>query len=138
MRIVLDTNVFVSGIYFGGPPYEILNAWREGRIQLLVSPDILAEYYRVGDDLARRFPHVDLNPFLELLVAQAEFLEPPPLPRPVAIDRDDDKFLACALAAGCRHIVSGDRHLLQVNGYCGITIMRPRHFLDEYLRSRRK
>ncbi len=138
MRIVLDTNVFVSGIYFGGPPYEILSAWREGRIQLLVSPDILAEYYRVGAELARQFRQVDLNPFLELLVSQAEFLDPPPLPRPIAIDRDDDKFLACALAAGCKHIVSGDHHLLVVNGYRGIAVMRPRQFVDEYLRSRRK
>ena len=135
MRIVLDTNVFISGIYFGGPPYEILNAWRQGRIQLLVSPDILSEYYRVGADLAHQFPQVDIEPFLELLVSQAIFLEPPPLPRPVSVDQDDDKFLACALAAECRHIVSGDRHLLQVDGYYGIVVMRPRRFVDEYLRS---
>ena len=134
MRIVLDTNVFVSGIFFGGPPYEILNAWHRGRIQLFVSPGILAEYQRVGADLARQFPQVDLKPFLELLVSQAKFLDPPSLPRPVSIDRDDDKFLACALAAGCKHIVSGDRHLLAVNGYRGIAVMRPRHFVDEYLR----
>jgi len=38
MRIVLDTNVFVSGIFFSGPPYQILKAWRDGRVQLLVSP----------------------------------------------------------------------------------------------------
>ena len=138
MKIVLDTNVLVSGIFFGGPPYEILSAWRKGHIQLLVSPAILAEYERVAAELARQFPGVDLRPFLELLVSHAKFLDPPALPAPVSADQDDDKFLACALAAGCRHIVSGDRHLLAVNGYRGIAIMRPRHFVDEYLRPRDK
>jgi predicted nucleic acid-binding protein len=38
MRIVLDTNVFVSKVFFGGPPYQILKAWRDGKVQLLVSP----------------------------------------------------------------------------------------------------
>lgn len=64
MKIVLDTNVLVSGVFFGGPPYEILEAWREGRIRLVVSPDILAEYYRVGADLSDRYPQVDLQPLV--------------------------------------------------------------------------
>jgi predicted nucleic acid-binding protein len=47
MRIVLDTNVFISGTFFTGPPYQILKAWRDGRVQLLVSPSILDEYQRI-------------------------------------------------------------------------------------------
>jgi len=41
MRVILDTNVFVSGVFFSGPPYEILDAWRRGRLTLVVSPEIL-------------------------------------------------------------------------------------------------
>jgi putative PIN family toxin of toxin-antitoxin system len=44
VRIVLDTNVFISGVFFSGPPYKILEAWRNGRIVLVVSPEILEEY----------------------------------------------------------------------------------------------
>ncbi len=47
MKIVLDTNVFVSGVFFTGPPYEILNAWRQAVVQIVVSPEILDEYRRV-------------------------------------------------------------------------------------------
>ena len=137
MRVILDTNVFVSGVFFGGPPYEILNAWREGRLQLVLSPEILAEYQRVGVDLARQFPQVDLEPFLELVVSQAHFFDPPTLPEPICDDPDDDKFLACALAAGCKHVVSGDRHILRVTGYRGIAVLRPRQFVDEHLRPKR-
>lgn len=51
MKVVLDTNVFVSGLFFSGPPYEILSAWRDGRLQLVVSAEILDEYRRVGERL---------------------------------------------------------------------------------------
>jgi len=72
MRIVLDTNVFISGIFFTGPPYQILKAWRDGRVQLLVSPSILDEYQRIGTQLALQFRDVDLKPFLDLLTVQAK------------------------------------------------------------------
>ena len=49
MKVVLDTNVFISGVFFSGPPYQILKAWREGKIQLVVSEKIFEEYVRVGE-----------------------------------------------------------------------------------------
>ena len=51
MRVVLDTNVFVSGVFFGGIPGRILEAWRDARIQLVLSAEILDEYQRVGQTL---------------------------------------------------------------------------------------
>ena len=51
MRIVLDTNVLISGIFFSGPPYEILKAWREKRIQFVLSAEIFDEYIRVAEIL---------------------------------------------------------------------------------------
>ena len=100
MRVVLDTNVFVSAVFFGGLPGRILAAWRDASIELVVSPEILEEYVRVGDKLASDFPGVDLGPALELLAAGATLVAPDPLPEPVCRDPDDDAFLACALAAG--------------------------------------
>jgi putative PIN family toxin of toxin-antitoxin system len=80
MRIVLDTNVFVSGIFFSGPPYQILKAWRDGKVQLLVSPSILDEYRRIGTELTLQFGEVDLRPFLDLLTIQTEIVLAPSLP----------------------------------------------------------
>lgn len=48
MRCVLDTNVLMSGIFFGGVPGRVLEAWMSGRIELILSPEILAEYRTVG------------------------------------------------------------------------------------------
>jgi putative PIN family toxin of toxin-antitoxin system len=98
MRIVLDTNVFISGIFFTGPPYQILKAWRDGRVQLLVSPSILDENQRIGAELALQFRDVDLKAFLDLLTVQAEIVLAPTLPPVIRDDPSDDKFLEAAVA----------------------------------------
>lgn len=133
MRIVLDTNVFVSAVFFGGIPGRILEAWRDGRLQLVLSPAILDEYQRVGQVLTAQYAGVDLEPILALLTVEAEFVESPDLPTPVSADPDDDKFLACAGAAGVAVIVSGDKDLVDHDGWRGIRVLRPRQFADEFL-----
>jgi predicted nucleic acid-binding protein len=90
--------VFISGVFFSGPPYEILKAWRDGKVQLVISQQILEEYQRMGESLAEQFPGVDLGPILELLTVKVELTLAPALPEHVCDAPDDDKFLACALA----------------------------------------
>ena len=133
MKVVLDTNVFVSGVFFSGPPFQILQAWRNGKIQLIISPEILDEYQRVGEILAEGHPAIDLEPMLEYVIHNAVVFSAPPLPERVCDDPDDDKFLVCALASGSNLVVSGDRHLLKVSGYQNIEVLKPRGFLDKYL-----
>jgi putative PIN family toxin of toxin-antitoxin system len=133
MKIVLDTNVLISGVFFSGPPYEILRAWRDGKVQILVSPSILDEYHRIGAELALQFQDVDLKPFLDLLTVQAEIVLAPPLPPVIRDDPSDDKFLEAAVAGEARYIVSGDKHLLKLSVFQGIEILKPRDFVQRYL-----
>ena len=133
MKIILDTNVFVSGIFFTGPPYRILEAWRDGTLQIVLSQEILDEYRRVGSELAVRYPTIDLNPILDLVSRNALMVPAAPLPDQVCEDPDDDKFIACALAAGCRVIVSGDKHLLKISGIQEVKVIKPREFVDTFL-----
>jgi len=135
LRIVLDTNVLVSGIFFGGVPGRILGAWAAGDIELVVSLEILDEYRRVGDELGARYPEVAaaLEPVMALLAMNASFVDAPPLAEPVSSDPADDKFLAAALASRTRLIVSGDKHLLRVAGWRGIAVLTPRRFVEEQL-----
>jgi putative PIN family toxin of toxin-antitoxin system len=133
VKVILDTNVFVSGVFFSGPPYRILEAWRNGKIQLVMSQEILDEYRRVGESLAEQFPNIELQPMLELITINAELFSVQNLPEPVCRDPDDDKFLACVLTSKCKVIISGDKNLLKVSGFHGIRVIRPRDFVDEYL-----
>jgi putative PIN family toxin of toxin-antitoxin system len=136
VKIILDTNVVISGIFFAGPPYQILKAWREGKIHLLISEEILTEYRRVGETLALQFPSIDLLPILDMLSANAEVISVKCLPEPVCDDPDDDKFLACALAGECKLIVSGDKHLLKASGFRSIKVLKPREFVNNWGQSK--
>jgi putative PIN family toxin of toxin-antitoxin system len=133
VKIVLDTNVLISGIYFGGLPGKILEAWGARRFQLLVSTEILQEYLNVAERLADRYAGVEYESILGLIIQNAELAQTSDLPEPVSTDPDDDKFLACALAGNSTTIVSGDSDLLNVSGYCGIKVLTPKAFISECL-----
>ena len=133
MKVIIDTNVFISGVFFSGPPYKILDAWRDGKVQLVVSREILQEYQRVLETLGEEFPGVDVSGILELLTVKSELIAAPALLEAVCVDPDDDKFLACALAIKVKHIISGDKHLLNVSGYRGVEVVKPRKFIDNYI-----
>jgi len=135
VRIVLDTNVFVSGVFFTGPPYQILEAWRDGKVRLAVSPEIVEEYQRVGKALTNQFPGVDLEPIIQLIAVKADLVQASALPERVCDDPEDEKFLTCALASKSEVIISGDRHLLKISEYCGVRVVRPREFLEDFLRN---
>lgn len=133
IKLVLDTNVFMSGIFWAGHPARILDAWSDGKIKLIVSPDILNEYVRVGNILSKKYPGVDISPFIDLVTIYGEFVSPVTLKEPVSRDADDDKFIATALAAKCKLIVSGDKDLLTVDGCFAIEIIKPNDFVNKYL-----
>ena len=136
MRIVLDTNVFISGIFFTGPPYQILKAWCDGKVQLLVSPSILDEYQRIGVELALQFRDVDLRPFWDLLTIQAEIVLTSTLPQVIHDDPSDDKFLEAAVAGNASYIISGDKHLLKLSEFQGIQVLKPKDFVQRHLKIR--
>jgi putative PIN family toxin of toxin-antitoxin system len=133
VKIVLDTNVFVSGVFFGGPPRKILEAWRDGKVQLLFSLEILKEYQRVLRDLAVAFPSIEVEALLDFLIIHSEIVVPPPLPPVIQEDPSDNKFLECAVAGKATCIVSGDKHLFKLFEFKGIPILKPREFLENYL-----
>lgn len=134
MKIVLDTNVLISGIFFAGPPYQILKAWQEGKIKIALSEDILIEYQRVAEELSKQFPSVEIDQILELLVIHAEIVNIDGFEVTVCEDPDDNMFISCALASKSKIIVSGDKHLLKISGYQEIEVFKPRFFLDKYLK----
>jgi len=133
VNLILDTNVLVSGIFFSGPPYRILQAWRDDTISLVTSPEILDEYARVLGELGSKHPEISIPPIVDFLTLHTRIFIAPPLPVSVCADPDDDMFLACAIASNTNLIVSGDKHLLACDGHEGIRVLKPRPFVEMYL-----
>lgn len=136
MKIVLDTNVLISGVFFSGPPYQILDAWRHKKIDIVLSQEIFDEYQRIAAELSRQFKGIDISVFLDLLTVNAEWVYAPQIPVSVSIDPDDDKFISCALASKTKIIVSGDKHLLDISGFRGIEVLKPRSFIETYIKDK--
>jgi putative PIN family toxin of toxin-antitoxin system len=134
MKIVLDTNVFISGIFFGGPPSDILESWRQYKIRIVLTEQILEEYHRVGEELSTKYPSISIESIIELFTIFGEFVETKGFSETICEDPDDNKFIECALASQSKLIISGDKHLLKISGYKGIEVLKPRGFIDNYLK----
>jgi len=136
MKIVLDTNVFISGIFFSGPSFEVLKAWQYSRLQIAFTKEILEEYQRVALLLANKYPTVDILPIIELVSSHGMLISTEGFDVSVCEDHDDDKFIECAIASNSKIIISGDKHLLNVSGYQGVLVLKPKEFIDTYLMGR--
>ena len=134
MKIVLDTNVLMSGIFFSGPPYQILKSWQENKIQLVITEKILNEYQRVAKILSNKYPKIEIDNILGLIAIHTEIIDDSNHIVKICEDPDDDIFISCALSCGCKIIVSGDKHLLKISGYENIEVLKPRLFLEKYLK----
>jgi uncharacterized protein len=134
MRIILDTNVFISGIFFSGPPSQILKAWENQSLQIVLSKQILDEYQRVADELSLKYPQIDITPIIELVTIYGQFIDTKGLDISICEDPDDNKFIECAIAGKCNIIVTGDTHLLKLIAYKDVKTLKPRAFIEEYLK----
>ena len=124
MKVVLDTNVIVSAAFFGGPPRTVLDAWADGQIHVILTPSIFDEYLRVCGRLRASYPDADYQPVLTELLAHGTLTPDLAGEEYVTADPDDDKFMRCALEA-CAVVVSGDRHLLDADGWHGVRVLTP-------------
>ena len=135
MRVVIDTNIWISGMLWRGAPGRLLRMAEQGEIELCVTPSMLGELAAVlsYERLQPRITQLGLTS--EELVAYAlslstVFEEPQGEPI-VAADPDDDMFLHCAVAASASCVVSGDRHLLDLGQYQEIPILSMKEFLAD-------
>lgn len=132
MKAVIDTNIFISS-FFGGNPRRIIDLWREEKLTLCLSKDILDEYIEVlgrigleGED--------ELHELLSLFSRGFNliFTSKTPTINAVEADPDDNKFIECAVALRTDVIITGDKALGEVKAYKGIKILTPAQFLKDY------
>jgi putative PIN family toxin of toxin-antitoxin system len=139
MRAVIDTNVLLSALLWGGTPHALMEHVRNGTVTLISSPALLAELACVidrpkFDEILLRTNTSRTQTLAEVRLL-AEVIHPPPLAQPVCRDKDDDAVLALALAAHADIVISGDDDLLCLNPFEGIPILMPAQALQKVLKS---
>lgn len=129
IKIVLDSNVFISALFWKGAPYQIFKEVLKGAILNFTSPEILEE---IKKKLLDKFqlPPEKVKEFLEIIIFNSQIVHPKKKINLVKKDPSDNKIIECALEAGASFVISGDKHLLEIKEYKGIKIISPREFLN--------
>lgn len=135
MRIVIDTNIWISGLLWRGMSWNLLRLAEARRVELCIAPGMLAELADVLSypRLRPRLNQLGLQPpdlVVYALNLSAVFDCPAIKMEPiVTADSDDDIFLRCAVVAKADYVISGDQHLLTMVAYAGIPIVTIKDFL---------
>ncbi len=133
LRVVLDTNVWISGIFFGrGVPAQVLGRWRDMQFEVVMTSATLDELAKV---LQRKLVQFEAAPDLE--VEWMQYIEAYATKINVTVDlkgttRDpkDDMMLEAAVAGSVDYLVTGDQDLLVLKEFMGTRIITPREFID--------
>ena len=133
MRLVLDTNIYVSNLISEkGNPAKIVRWWLEGEFDVLVSQPIIDEILRVSgyERIQKKYAQVRENrlEYAALIAEQALWIEPQEKLDVIAADESDNRYVECAVAGGAQYIITGDEHLLELGEYEGIRVLTPAAF----------
>ena len=133
MRIVIDTNVVISGVFFGGKPRKILEAVLNKDITACANTSIIDEYEEITTEMILRKQGHIRRDILAPFIAKLEIYDPV-ADLHICRDPDDDKFLCCAVDAKAYYIVSGDKDLLDIGQLKNIEIITAADFYEKFLR----
>ena len=135
MIVVLDTNTLVSSLMSQkGAPYEIIQHWIAEKFDVAVSEALKGELIRVLNyDKVKKYIgqyQKQVGNLFELINEMALFMEPKEKIRFIVDDPDDDRVLECAVEAKATYIISGDKHLLNLEEFRSIIVLSPAEFLS--------
>ena len=130
MRVVLDTNVFISGIFWGGNfCSQLIDKWKDMRFDLVISEEILSEFIRTLRNFKIQMPEEMIIEWRNLIIQNSIIVEPTIKLEVIKEDLDDNKFLEAAISGETELIISQDKHLLILGEYQGIKIVSPEEAL---------
>ena len=131
MRIVIDTNVLISGVFFGGFPRKILSLVVNQKITACATAEIIDEYEEIVQEMIdRKQGHIDKS-ILAPLIKAMEIIEPVSQIE-ICRDPDDNKFLEFPKDSRALFIVSGDKDLLVIKEYDNVQIVTAKDFCQEF------
>jgi uncharacterized protein len=124
MRVVLDTNIFISAV-LGGRLGVIVDEWKAGKFKLIVTDSIAREYLEVVNRPRFKIPQAEIIAVSDYLLQLAEFVTPEEEIHIIVSDPTDNKFIEAAMGGKADFIVSGDSHLLDLKSFREIPVITP-------------
>ena len=136
MRIVIDTNVLISAIFWTGKPKQLLNHVRRQKIIFVISNQLLNELREIliRQDKPFHLSGNEADQVVEAMRGFAEIVEPHSQIT-VCHDEMDNRVIACAIDGKAEYIITGDLHLLGLRSYKSVKIMGVSDFLNHFERS---
>ena len=128
MKAVLDTNIFISGIFWKGSSNKVILNWREGKFTLVTSLEAVSELIKVLKDFKIKLSDDMIKEWVDLIVRNSIIVEPKEKILAVKDDPKDDIFIETAVARNVDYIISQDNHLLKLKEFRGIKIITPEEF----------
>jgi uncharacterized protein len=126
MKVILDTNIFVSGIFWEGNfCSQIIDKWKNRKFELINSIEILDELLKTLRNFKIQMPEDMIEEWRNLIIENSIIVEPAIKLNVIKEDPDDDKFLEAGITGNVDLIISQDKHLLKLKEYQGIKIMTP-------------
>ena len=132
MKIVIDTNVVISGVFFGGAPRRVLEAVTDRDVEAYATAQIVEEYCEVIDEMIGIKQGSLSSSVLTPFISRLHFIDTTSTIK-ASRDPDDDKFIECAVDSGSLYIVSGDKDLLVLKSYEGIEMITAADFCRRFL-----
>ena len=132
MRLVLDTNIFISAFFWGGNPRKLLTRIIDGKDTLYVSGEILSEVFSVMSRTKFNLNHYQVMHLINSIEEISYHVIPSRTIKGVCRDSDDDKILECAVCGNVDFIITGDRDLLSLKEYQGIPIITASDYIGKF------
>ena len=130
MRVVLDTNVFISGIHWTGNSEKIISMFRNKTFELVSSIPIIEEITKTLRNFRIPLSEEDISNWENMILENALLVEPEEKIDIIKEDFSDNKFIEAAVAGKTDYIVTQDNHLLKIKEFRGIKILTPEEFLS--------
>ena len=128
MKVVLDTNVFISGIFWKGASNKVILNWKEGKFTLITSLETILEIIKILKDFKTKLPDDLIKEWVDLIVRNSIIVGPKEKMTIVEDDPKDNIFIETAVAGNADYIISQDNHLLKLKEFRGIKIITPEEF----------
>jgi putative PIN family toxin of toxin-antitoxin system len=133
MKIVLDSNIFVSSFYWVGNPRKVFDRITNGFDELYVTDEILKEISTVMSSEKFNTNRQEIEEYIEIIESYSIKLFPQNKVEEVSRDKGDDKILQCGLEGNVDFIITGDKDLLVLNEYKNIKIIKPKDYLEKII-----